>query len=145
MSLNLFGRFAAYLFILSAAVGQAQDGYPSRSVTLVQGFGAGGNGDTIARIVAEPLSSRLGQAVVVEGRTGAGGNNASAFVARAAPDGHTLILFTGGHAVSAALYKALSFDPIEDFQMLSTVGFAAFVIAVRSRRWTASESHRSAR
>lgn len=115
----------------AAAAAQAQDGYPSRSVSLVQGFAAGGNGDTIARIVAEPLAARLSQPVVVEGRTGAGGNNASAAVARAAPDGHTLILFTGGHAVSAALYKSLPFEPVEDFQMLSTVGFAAFVIAVR--------------
>jgi tripartite-type tricarboxylate transporter receptor subunit TctC len=119
------------LCCLWQAFAHAQDGYPSRSVTLVQGFGAGGNGDTIARMVAEPLASRLGQAVVVEGRTGAGGSNASAFVARAAPDGHTLILFTGGHAVSAALYKSLPFEPVDDFQMLSTVGFAAFVIAVR--------------
>jgi tripartite-type tricarboxylate transporter receptor subunit TctC len=119
------------LLLMAAVSARAQDGYPNRSILLVQGFGAGGNGDTIARIVAEPLPARLGQPVVVEGRTGAGGNNASAFVARAAPDGHTLILFTGGHAVSAALYKSLSFDPIDDFQMLSTVGFAAFVIAVR--------------
>jgi tripartite-type tricarboxylate transporter receptor subunit TctC len=123
--------FSGLFLLFASPGGQAQNGYPSRSVLLVQGFGAGGNGDTIARIVAEPLSSRLGQAVVVEGRTGAGGNNASAFVARAVPDGHTLVLFTGGHAVSAALYKSLPFEPVEDFQMLSTVGFAAFVIAVR--------------
>jgi tripartite-type tricarboxylate transporter receptor subunit TctC len=127
----LSATFCGLLVLMAAMGAPAQDGYPNRSILLVQGFGAGGNGDTIARIVAEPLPTRLGQPVVVEGRTGAGGNNASAFVARAAPDGHTLILFTGGHAVSAALYKSLSFDPIDDFQMLSTVGFAAFVIAVR--------------
>jgi tripartite-type tricarboxylate transporter receptor subunit TctC len=127
----LSATFCGLLVLMAAMGARAQDGYPNRSILLVQGFGAGGNGDTIARIVAEPLPARLGQPVVVEGRTGAGGNNASAFVARAAPDGHTLILFTGGHAVSAALYKSLSFDPINDFQMLSTVGFAAFVIAVR--------------
>jgi tripartite-type tricarboxylate transporter receptor subunit TctC len=127
----LSATFCGLLVLMAAMGARAQDGYPNRSILLVQGFGAGGNGDTIARIVAEPLPARLGQPVVVEGRTGAGGNNASAFVARAAPDGHTLILFTGGHAVSAALYKSLSFDPIDDFQMLSTVGFAAFVIAVR--------------
>jgi tripartite-type tricarboxylate transporter receptor subunit TctC len=80
----MLARLALCLLSLGGAVAQAQDGYPSRSVTLVQGFGAGGNGDTIARIVAEPLTSRLGQPVVVEGRTGAGGNNASAFVARGA-------------------------------------------------------------
>jgi tripartite-type tricarboxylate transporter receptor subunit TctC len=107
----------------------AAQGYPDRPVTLVQGFAAGGNADTIARIVAQGLARELGQPVVVEPKTGAGGNVASAAVARAKPDGYTLILLTGGHAVSAAMYKSLAFDPVEDFEWLSMVTRFPFVLA----------------
>jgi tripartite-type tricarboxylate transporter receptor subunit TctC len=110
----------------------AEDDYPSRPITLTHGFGAGGNADAIARIVADGLSQRLGKPVVVEARPGAGGNIASDRTAKAAPDGYTLIMLTGGHAVSAAMYKALPFDPVEDFQMISTVVFFPFVLAVKS-------------
>jgi tripartite-type tricarboxylate transporter receptor subunit TctC len=110
----------------------AQEAYPTRNITLMHGFGAGGNGDTVSRIVAEPLSQRLGKQVIVEARPGAGGNIASDRVAKAAADGYTLIMLTGGHAVSGALYKQLPFDPVDDFQMLSVVGYQAFLIAVRA-------------
>jgi tripartite-type tricarboxylate transporter receptor subunit TctC len=117
--------------VLSGGSGLAQ-AWPERPITLVQGFGAGGNADTIARVIAAPLSASLGQPVVVEGRTGAGGNIASEYVARARPDGHTLILLTGGHTVSAALYRALRFDPVEDFAFVSTVAVFPFVVATRA-------------
>jgi tripartite-type tricarboxylate transporter receptor subunit TctC len=127
-------KIAAGILLVScgAVFLSAQEVYPSRPITLVQGFGAGGNADTIARIIAEPLGSRLGKPVIVEARPGAGGNIASAQVAKAAPDGYTLILLTGGHAVSAALYKTLAFEPVDDFQMLSTTGFLPFVVAVKA-------------
>src|ERR1700761_343461 len=111
---------------------RAADDYPSRPITLVHGFGAGGNADAIARIVGEGLSRRLGKPVIVEPRTGAGGNIASAYVAKATPDGYTLIMLTGGHATSAALYKSLPFDPVGDFQMISTVVYFPFVLAVKA-------------
>lgn len=119
-------------FLLTAATAANAQNYPTRPVALLQGFGAGGNADTIARIVAEPLSRRLGQQVIVEARPGAGGNIASERVAKSAPDGYTLIMLTGGHAVSGALYRKLPFDPVNDFQMISTVGYLAFLIAVRA-------------
>ena len=90
------------LFCFSTLIGMplaVAQGFPDKPITLVQGFAAGGNADTIARIMAQGLSRELGQPVVVEARTGAGGNLASAAVARARPDGYTLILLTGGHAV----------------------------------------------
>jgi tripartite-type tricarboxylate transporter receptor subunit TctC len=124
--------------ILAAAVAMgvtcapAQEAYPTHAITLMHGFGAGGNGDTVSRVVAEPLSQRLGKQVVVEAKPGAGGNIASGRVAKATPDGYTLIMLTGGHAVSGALYKKLPFDPVDDFQMLSVVGYQAFLIAVRA-------------
>jgi tripartite-type tricarboxylate transporter receptor subunit TctC len=125
---------AAFAVTALLLLGQAnaEDAYPSRPITLLQGFGAGGNADVIARMIAAPLGDLLGKSVVVEAKPGAGGNLAAGQAARAAPDGHTLILLTGGHAVSAALYNSLPFDPLNDFQMISTVGYLAFVIGVKA-------------
>ena len=123
---------AVLLCALVNSGASADDDYPSRPITLTHGFGAGGNADAIARIVADGLSRRLGKPVIVEARPGAGGNIASDRAAKAAPDGYTLIMLTGGHAVSAAMYKALPFDPVEDFRMISTVVFFPFVVAVKS-------------
>jgi len=121
----------AVLVVLAAGERVAAQDYPSRPVLLTHGFAAGGNADVVSRIVGEALSPRLGQPVIVEPRPGAGGNTASARLAKAEPDGHTLITLTGGHAVSAAIYKSLPFDPLDDFQMVSTFGYQAFMIAVR--------------
>lgn len=109
----------------------AQEAYPSRPVRLIHGFAAGGNADTVARIIADEMSRGLGQSVIVETKPGAGGNIASAAAAKSAPDGYTLVLLTGGHTVSAALYKALQFDPAEDYVFISTVTKFPFFIAVR--------------
>ena len=109
----------------------AQDNYPSRPVLLIHGFAAGGNADVISRIVTEPLAARLGQPIIVEARAGAGGNIASDRAAKASPDGYTLITLTGGHAVSGAMYKSLPYDTVNDFQMISTLIFFPFVVAVR--------------
>ena len=100
-------------------------------MTLSHGFGAGGNSDTVARILAPVLAERLGQQVIVEPRVGAGGNLATERTVKAAPDGYTLIVLTGGHAVSGALYKALPFHPVDDLQMLSTLIYFPFIISVR--------------
>jgi tripartite-type tricarboxylate transporter receptor subunit TctC len=106
--------------------------FPDRPITLVHGFGAGGNADVVSRIVAEGLAKELGQPVVVTARTGAGGNIASAHVATQPPDGYTLILMTGGHAVSAAIYRSLAFDPVKSFDWLSVVTQFPFVLAVKA-------------
>jgi tripartite-type tricarboxylate transporter receptor subunit TctC len=121
-------RLKAFVLATFTTVAAAQ-GYPDKPITLVQGFAAGGNADTIARIVAQGLGRELGQQVVVEAKTGAGGNVASAAVARARPDGYTLILLTGGHAVSAAMYKSLAFDPVDDFDWISMLTRFPFVLA----------------
>jgi tripartite-type tricarboxylate transporter receptor subunit TctC len=80
----------------------------NRPITLMHGFTPGANVDITARIVAEGLSKRLGQTVVVETRVGAGGTVSAAAVARSAPDGHTLAILPSGHPVAAALYKQLT-------------------------------------
>lgn len=130
-------RFAAgVLFVsvlaLSPATTVAQDTYPSRPVSLVHGFAAGGNADVMSRIMADQMSKDLGQPVVVEPKPGAGGNLASAFVAKAAADGYTLQLLVGGHTVSAALYKKLQFEPVKDYTFISTVAKFPFFIAVKA-------------
>ena len=95
--------------------------WPEKAITLVHGFGTGGNIDTIARIVAERLAVRLGQPVVVEPRAGAGGRMAAAQMARTAADGYTLIVLPGGHAVTAAMHEKLAYDTLEDFSFISLV------------------------
>ena len=86
--------------------------WPARPINFIQGFAAGGNGDVVARMVGAELAKGLGQPVLVEARSGAGGNIAANFVAKSAPDGYTLLLITGGHAVSAALYRQLPYEPV---------------------------------
>src|SRR5690606_5403568 len=110
----------------------AMAAYPERPITLIHGFGAGGNADSVARVVAAEMEKRLGQPVVVEPKTGAGGTIASSYVAKANPDGYTLIMLTGGHTASAAVRKALPYDPVADFSMISTVTRFPFVIAVKA-------------
>jgi tripartite-type tricarboxylate transporter receptor subunit TctC len=95
--------------------------WPERGITLVHGFGVGGNIDSISRIVAERLAARLGQPVVVEPRSGAGGRMAAAQLARTEPDGYTLIVLPGGHAVTAAMHEKLAYDTLEDFSFISLV------------------------
>lgn len=119
------------LFALAPSITAAQT-YPSRPIRLVHGFAAGGAADTLARIVSEGLSKRLGQPVIVEAKPGAGGNIAAAAVANATPDGYTLGLVTGAHAISGALYKTLAYHPTDSFEMVSTLVYYALVIAVRA-------------
>jgi tripartite-type tricarboxylate transporter receptor subunit TctC len=106
----------------------AQAAYPDKTITIVHGF-PGGNGDFLARIVADGLTRHLKATVVVEAKSGAGGTIASAHVARQAADGYTLMIMVGGHAVSAALYKQLAFKPVDDFTMISMLTEFPFVMA----------------
>jgi len=111
---------------------RAQGKYPSRPVQLIHGFGAGGNADVVARLVAQKLQDALGQPVVVDIKSGAGGAIATGYVAKAAPDGYNLVMLTGAHTVSAALRKNLGYDAVKDFAFISTVSSFPFVIAVRA-------------
>jgi tripartite-type tricarboxylate transporter receptor subunit TctC len=122
---------AALMTLASGAL--AQD-YPTRPIKLLQGFAPGGNADAISRVLADELSKGLGQPVTVEARPGAGGNLASAEVAKATPDGYTLVLITTGHVISAALYKSLSFDSINDFEFLTTVSELPFFVVVNASK-----------
>jgi tripartite-type tricarboxylate transporter receptor subunit TctC len=107
----------------------AQD-WPSRPIRILVGFGPGGGTDIVARIVAQPLSDLLGQPVVVENKVGAGGALATDTLTKAAKDGTTAAMLSGGHSVSAVMYKTLPYDSLKDLQMVSLVGTAALGVVV---------------
>ena len=118
----------AGLSALGAMPAAAQSEWPNRPITMVHGLPAGGSVDAVVRIVAEGLSRRVGQSVVVDSRPGAGATLAAAQVARAAPDGYTLLGIPSGHAVSAAMYRKLAYKPVDDFSYISTVTEYPFVL-----------------
>jgi tripartite-type tricarboxylate transporter receptor subunit TctC len=105
----------------------AQD-YPNRPIHFMQGFAPGGNADVITRVLGQALSNDLGQPVISESRSGAGGNLASAVTAKAPADGYTIVLLTTAHVISPAIYKSLAFDPANDFEFISTVSDFPFFI-----------------
>jgi tripartite-type tricarboxylate transporter receptor subunit TctC len=101
-------------------------------VTLTVGFAAGGNADTVARVLAKEMTQGLGVPVLVEPKPGAGGNIAAAAVAKAQADGHMLLVATGGHAVSGALYRNLQYKTVESFAPVSLVTTFPFVLVTRA-------------
>ena len=120
----------AVLFsLLALAIGSAQaQSFPSKTVRIVVPFGAGGVADLTARTVGQKLSESLGQPVVIDNKPGAGGVAAGDAVAKAEPDGYTLLLMSNGTAVSTGLFKSLPFDAMRDFAPISTL--ATFDIAI---------------
>jgi tripartite-type tricarboxylate transporter receptor subunit TctC len=116
-----------YLLLLVSFAASAQT-YPTKPVRIVLPFGPGGVADITTRTIAPKMADGLGQQVLVENMPGAGGIRAAEAVARAEPDGHTLLLLTNGNAVSQALFKSLPYDPVNDFAMISTVSYFSMVI-----------------
>jgi tripartite-type tricarboxylate transporter receptor subunit TctC len=121
---GLSGLIAAPLF--------AQPVWPTRPITLVVGFPAGGPVDTVSRIIGESLSERLGQQVVIENKPGATGTIAAAQVAHAAPDGYTLTMLPGTFAASAAMFRKLSYHPVNDFSWISTIAEFPYLLVTYS-------------
>ena len=117
------------LAVAAAALGaQAQD-YPTRQITLIAPWPAGGAVDALCRAVAPPLSDRLGKSVVVENRPGAGSVIGTAAGAKATPDGYTMVMAgSGSLAISATMYKKLPYDPVKDFVPLALGGRIPFVL-----------------
>ena len=129
MNRRQLSRLALGLGLAGAlAVPAFAQNFPSKPIRIVVPFGAGGVADLTARTVAAKMAEGLGQSVVIENRPGAGGVVAGDTVAKADPDGHTLLLMSNGTAVSAGLFKSLPFDPLKDFTPISTLGF--FDIAI---------------
>ncbi len=103
--------------------------YPAKPVRIVAPFAPGGGTDFIARLVAQKLTDRLGQQVIVENKPGAGGNLGAEFAVKSAPDGYTLLLIAGSYTVNPSIYK-LSFDPVNDISPIVQLSQGPFVVAV---------------
>jgi len=108
----------------------AAQAYPDKPIKIYHGFAAGGGADVLLRTILPELSANLGQQIVVEYRPGAGGNIAMEAVARAAPDGYTLLMGTPGLAINPSLYASLPFDPMKDFAPISLIGTVQNVLIV---------------
>ena len=131
MSKALLPRLAATVLagLLGASAVQAQD-YPNRPIRVVVPFSPGGAVDGPMRAIAQELGKRLNQQIVIENKPGAGATIGSEMVAKAAPDGYTLLLASQTNAISASLYSKLSFNPIEDFAPISLLGREPGVLVV---------------
>jgi tripartite-type tricarboxylate transporter receptor subunit TctC len=130
-------RIAAFvaLAVMSSSGDLAAQTFPSRTITLVNPYAAGGPADLLARTVAEGMNATLGQSVIVENRVGAGTAIAAAYVAHAQPDGYTL--FIGGspsHIITPAIAKGAKFDGIKDFAFISMVGNVPNVLVIPAQR-----------
>ncbi len=118
---------ACLLLAVNATPAFAQT-YPSKPITIVVGFPPGGVTDVISRIFAQKLSEQFGQTVLVENKAGSGGNIATDYVARAAPDGYTLQMWLDSNTIAPALYKKLNHDPLKDFAHITLLAVGSHVI-----------------
>ena len=124
------GALAFALLGAVASSASAQDAWPSKPITYVVPFAPGGNTDTLARIVAQKLSTSLGQPVVIENKPGAGGNIGSDFVAKSKPDGYTILGGTiSSHAINASVYPNMPYDVIKSFEPVIMIGSGPLVLA----------------
>lgn len=115
----------------SVCTSKAQD-YPNRAIKIIVPYGAGGSVDLIARTLAQELTPRLGQAVIVENKPGAGSNVGSNMVAKSAPDGYTLLLTSPGNAINVTLYNPIPYDVRTELTQIAIVGRAAGILLVNN-------------
>ena len=122
--------------VLGTALGPAtaqEPGYPSRPVRIIVAFPVGGLLDTVSRIVGDKLTMVLGQQFIIESRPGAGGTLATAAVARAEPDGYTLMMINDNHAVNPSVFKNIPYDSVKDFAPIGFVGSAPMALSANAR------------
>jgi tripartite-type tricarboxylate transporter receptor subunit TctC len=135
MPLNRRTALAAAAALAAALTGgaHAQDKYPNKPVTVVVPQAAGGANDAIARIVAQKLTEQTGQQFIVENRPGAGGNIGTAHAAKARPDGYTIMLTAdSSYVINPSLYKSTGFDPLKDFEPVTPVANAGYVLVANN-------------
>jgi tripartite-type tricarboxylate transporter receptor subunit TctC len=123
---------ALCLMLLGVAL-QAQAAYPDHPIKIIHGFAPGGGADILLRTIIPAIGENLGQQIIVDYKTGAGGNLAMEAVAKAPPDGYTLLMGTPGLATNPSLYGALPFDPLKDFAPISLVGTVPNVLVVNPK------------
>ena len=128
--MRAISRFAAALVAALALSDAFSQAYPSRPIRFLVGSPPGSGNDQVSRLLGQMLAERLGQPVVVEQKPGAAGLLANEALTKSAPDGHTMVLLSGAHAASAALNRALPYDPVRDFGMVGTVVAYPLVVSV---------------
>jgi len=129
---TLLKGFVACVAMAASALAGAQSKYPSQPVKIVVPFAAGGQFDTVARMIGHFASEKLGQPVVIENVSGGGGNIGAAKVARAEPDGYTLLTLGGNHTVAHALYAKPGYDVLHDFTPIALVTVSPHVVLVNA-------------
>src|SRR5690349_12121340 len=108
----------------------AETSYPSRPVRVIVGLAPGGGTDTVGRILIQKLADVFGQSFVIDNRPSAGGNVAGELVARATPDGHTLLIVTPTHVVNPSLYRDLRYDALRDFAAVGLITYSQYYLSV---------------
>jgi tripartite-type tricarboxylate transporter receptor subunit TctC len=125
-------RLLAGLTLMASAIAQAQSAYPTKTITMIVPFAAGGPTDTVARLVAQSMARTLKQTVIVENVGGAGGTIGAARVAKADPDGYTLFLHHIGQATAPSLYRKLTYNAIDSFEPIGLVTDVPMTIVARA-------------
>jgi tripartite-type tricarboxylate transporter receptor subunit TctC len=126
-----FSRLLVAIGLTFAATGASAQSYPSKPITIVVPFAAGSGTDSIARIIGQYLQNALNQSVVIENKVGASGVLAATYVARAAPDGYTLLMATNStHSANPHLFKSLAYDPVKDFSPVARAGSYVFMLVI---------------
>lgn len=132
--LQIVNLLLAYLILTGASSAGAQSAYPNRPITIVVGFSAGGTTDIITRLISDELRKGLGQPIIIENRPGAGGNIGAELVARAKPDGYTLLMGSVGPlAINASLYKHMPYDNLKDLAPVTLVAHVPNMLVVNPR------------
>ncbi|SFU93212.1 Tripartite-type tricarboxylate transporter, receptor component TctC [Pseudoduganella namucuonensis] len=126
-------HYALAAFSLAASMSASAQDYPSKLIKIIVPFGAGGVADLTVRLVAQKMAESMKQPIIVENRPGAGGIVAADSVAKATPDGYTLLLISNGTAVSANLFKKLPYDTLKDFAPISTLGYFDLAVLVNKK------------
>ena len=133
MMMRLLAAVLAVAAVAGVATGERAhaDTYPSRTIKLIVGFPPGGNVDSVGRVMAQEMTKGLGQPVVVENKPGVVGSLAAELVAKASPDGYTLMVVAGAHPVNAAIHASLPYDPINSFAWIGMFTSYPFAFSVR--------------
>ncbi len=127
-----FVRSAVALMLAATALHVLAQDFPNRAITMVMPYAAGGPGDTITRVFAGAMQKHLGQQIVVDNTAGASGSIGTAKVARARPDGYTLLMIHVSHATNVAMYKGLPYHPVDDFEPIGRATSGPMVIVTRN-------------
>ena len=133
MSIKKSRWFTSALLLLSAGwftSSLAQGVYPSHPIKVIVSYPAGGSNDLVARLVGEEMSKELGQRFVIENKSGAGGVVGAETAARAAPDGYTLFMAGGAHALAPSLNKSVGYDLVKDFEPISLAAIGTYLLVV---------------